>query len=313
MYDVRAGVVGAGVFGGHHAAKYAALDGARLVGVHDLDAGRAQALAAKHETRAFDSFDALLAEVDVVTVAASAQAHFELAARALEAGRHVLVEKPIALSLDQADALVRRAQARDLVLQVGHQERYVFEAIGALRRDTGPRAVHCRRCGPFTGRGDDVSVVFDLMIHDLDLMRRVLRGGLSAVEVEARAERTPFADAARAQLDFSDGAFATLEASRVDEARARDMRLVYDDGEIVIDFVARRVTNTTGQRLAYGFDDADAPLELRDPLGFGVKSFLDCVRSGARPLVSGEDGRDALAWALRIEAAIAPESLRAAG
>lgn len=313
MSELRAAIVGAGVFGGYHAAKYAELDGVRLTAVHDISFERASRLAALHGAAAYADLDAVFAAADVVTIASPAHAHFELARRALAAGKHVLVEKPIAMRLDQADALVAQARAAGLVLQVGHQERYVFDALGALRRSTGPREIVCRRCGPFSGRGVDVSVVFDLMIHDLDLIRQVTDGDPVSIEASQVVRETEQADETVAQLIFRNGTQVRLIASRIADARQRDMRLVYDDGAVEIDFIARHITNTTPEPLACGFDAPDAPAALRDPLAYGVKTFVACVRSGAAPIVTGKDGRDALAWALDIEAAAAiPAAARAA-
>ncbi|MBY0423610.1 MAG: Gfo/Idh/MocA family oxidoreductase, partial [Parvularculaceae bacterium] len=201
-------MVGAGVFGGYHAAKYAALDDVQLTSVFDTDGVRARALAGQYGAAAAPTFEHFLDSVDVLTIATPASRHFDYAREALAAGRHVLVEKPLALSVDDADALVDLANRRRRVLQVGHQERFVAESLGLFAGLKPPRRARCRRVNPRSGRGEDVSVVLDLMIHDLDLLRRLPLGPL--VAVSAAGDR----DDAEAELAFANGARAILVASR---------------------------------------------------------------------------------------------------
>ena len=301
--DLRAGVVGAGVFGGYHAAKYAAAPGAALAAVFDVDGARAETLAARHGAAAFDAFDAFLAEVDAVTIATPATHHFDYARRALLAGRHVLVEKPVALSLDDADALVDLAARTGCVLQVGHQERFVADGLGLFAPGKGPRRVRCRRVNPRSGRGEDVSVVLDLMIHDLDVLRRLPLGPL--VAVSASGDRHD----AEAELAFASGARATLVAARTAPVADRRMTLDYDDGVVSVDFVAREVRDTRrGAVVAFG--KSDRP-EFVDPLGHGVARFIAAVRGQDACPIPGEDGRDALEWALMIDDAITKAQTRA--
>ena len=192
---LAAGVVGAGVFGGIHASKYAGLPGVDFKGVFDPAPGAAARVVEKVEAgSSYDSLDALLADIDLVTVAAPASFHFDVALQALEAGKHVLVEKPIALTTDHADKLVALAERDGLVLQVGHQERYVFDAFGVLDRPVPPTEIFARRAGVFSGRGMDVSVVMDLMIHDLDLVRQLTGADLSNLKVDAKREHGEQAD-----------------------------------------------------------------------------------------------------------------------
>lgn len=294
---VVAGVAGAGVFGGHHAAKYAALPNVEIAAIFDIDADKAAALARRVGARAYTDIDEFLENIDAVTVAAPASAHFGIARRGLERGRHVLIEKPIALRLEDADRLIALASAGDLVLQVGHQERFVFEAFGILSRSKPPMSVRCVRAGPPTGRGDDVSVAFDLMVHDIDLIRRLDLGAPVAIAAAGGA------DALEAEIICERGTIVAMEASRLAPVRDRRMRLVYDDGLIEIDFVKRTVENTTPSPLTASFDDACPHPPLADPLGYGVACFIDAVRGLAPPPITGEEARAALEWALMIEAA----------
>jgi predicted dehydrogenase len=291
---LRTGVAGAGVFGGHHARKHAASSRIELVGVFDPDHARAAALAAETGARPFDSLPAMLGEIDAVTIAAPAAAHYRLAKAALEAGKHVYVEKPLALALADADALIALADARGLVVQVGHQERFVLAAMGLPRGGRLPLSLEFGRAGPPTGRGEDVAVVFDLMIHDLDLAR------LFGFKKPAKIDVCGAYDETVATLAFDGGATASFVASRRSAERQRVMKAVYDDGAIEIDFLKRTITNGTGASLAAN-DFAAGPAALSDPLGASVEAFVGAALDGKRAVVDGKAGRGALEWALMIE------------
>lgn len=300
---LRAGVAGAGVFGGYHANKYTEVDGAALVGVFDLDEARAADGAAAHEAVGYSDFDAFLAAVDVLTIATPASTHGALAEAALLAGKHVLVEKPIALDVAVADRLVALAAEKGLTLQVGHQERYVAGAMGLLDRPA-PATLRSRRLNSFSGRAMDVSVVFDLMIHDLDLLGQFSPlDEATVVKTEARFVHGEKADYVKVDLAFPGGLAASLSASRMEESPVRDLLLGYGVGEVGLDFLGRHTRNTTDIPLAVALDADTKPAALQDPLRFGTQSFVDAVRAGRAPLVTGADGRAALALALKIEEA----------
>lgn len=300
---LRGGVAGAGAFGAIHAGKYDAAARAVLAGVYDADFDRARAVADGHgAATAYDDFDAFLAAVDVVTIATPARAHGELSLRALEAGRHVLVEKPVATTHAEGVAAIAAAKGHGLVLAVGHQERLVFETMGLLAAPERPTLIEARREGPWSGRGDDVSVTLDLAIHDADLAMRLIGGG-APVGVSARGARVKsrFFDTIESEATFADGAVVRLAASRVAETRRRTMRLVYPSGEVEIDFVARTFRNGTPFALDAGF--AETPIG-KDPLGANVARFLDAVVGAApRPAVTGEEALAALDLILAIDAA----------
>jgi predicted dehydrogenase len=301
---LRAGVAGAGVFGGHHARKYASLPDVELVGVYDRGTGRALALAEGLGAPGFVDLEAFLDQVDAVTIAAPAVAHFELAWAALCAGRHVYSEKPLAATLQGARALVAKAKEQDRILACGHQERAVFAAMGLFDAPERPLRVEAVRRNSHTGRGADVSVVLDLMIHDLDLAV-ALAGGEPATGVEGDSVTTqgPFHDRAWAEIAFEGGMTARFEADRDAPERHRTMRITYPSGVLEIDFLARTFRNGTGFPLNAGFEGTEGG---RDPLGVSVAAFVAACRGEAeRPLVTGEEAAAALALALRIEKAAA--------
>lgn len=296
---LRGGVAGAGAFGANHAGKYAGEPRATLAGVFDIDLARADALADQHGAQAFSDFDAFLAVVDVVTLACPASTHAALAKRALSAGRSVLVEKPIAITHTDGEAVIAAAKASGAVLAVGHQERLVFQAMGLFDAPEKPTLVEARREGPWSGRGADVSVTLDLSIHDADLAMVLLGEKPTAVSAQGRSEKSAFFDAIESEARFASGAVVKLASSRVAAERKRVMRLVYPSGEVRVDFVARTFENTTPFTLDPDFAD-----KMRDPLGANVSRFLDAVLGAAkRPPVTGEEGLAALDLILAIDAA----------
>ena len=294
---LKVGLAGAGVFGGHHAGKYAQSEKADLVGVFDLDSVRADALAERFSTRSFQNYNDLLTEIDAIVIASPAVTHFRLAQAALAAGRHVFVEKPIALSSSDADQLVAAAEEKSLVLQVGHQERYVFEVVGLLDRAEAPRRIESIRKTTASGRCEDVSVVFDLMVHDLDLVRQLVPSELQSVTGGGERNR------AHATLQFACGAEVAMAASRCAEAAERTMRVEYDDGEIEFDFVNRRIRNSTNAVLKDSFEMTTPPQAFSDPLGFGADLFVAAALDGGQAKVCGRAGRAAVAIAEKIEQA----------
>lgn len=304
MTDIlRAGVAGAGVFGGYHANKYAETEGAELTAIYDHDVERANDRAEKFGAKGFDDFGAFLEEVDVVTIATPATTHAPLAAQAIAAGKHVLVEKPIAMTVEEADALIAAAEEKGVFIQVGHQERYVAAAFGLFDREV-PQKVTSRRMNRYSPRAGDVSVVLDLMIHDLDLLAQLTgRSDAEILNIETRKEKSAYADYVDVTLDVG-GVVARLIASRLEDEPVRDLKMEYLDGSVHLDFLKREVTNTTPEPVAADFSGADLPLALKDPLGFGTESFLAAVRSGVSPAVPGQAGRRALAMALAIEEAV---------
>lgn len=295
---LRAGVVGAGAFGRHHATKYSKLPGVALVAIADPSAEARGAIVNALNVAAVANHRALFGKIDIVSICTPAATHAALVRDFLNAGIHVLVEKPIATDLDEAEELIALAAQKNLVLTVGHQERFVFARTGLLDFADAPLSVECVRAGPWTGRGADVSVVLDLMIHDLDLVHQIVPGHVADVSARAFSTHSDSADEMQAELVFDSGTKVSLLASRNADARERFMRVVYPDGEIHIDFITRIVTNTTGRELQ--------PLNLTDPLGDSVASFVASAAGNGQALVRPEEARRALETALIIENAAAP-------
>ncbi len=298
---LRAGVVGAGVFGGYHAGQYARLADVTVTGVYDPDLARAEALAAKHGARAVERLDQLWELVDVATIASPATAHAEEALAGLEAGKSLYVEKPIATTLDQADRIVALAAERQLVAACGFLERAGFAAMGLFDIPEQPLLLDAARLNAPSLRNLDVSVVIDLMIHDLDLALALSRAQPVAAEAEGAARVNDSFDVVEAEATFDDGFTARFRASRVAAARERTMRIVYPSGEVTVDFLARAFSNSTPFALNGDYHQTPAG---RDPLGASIQRFLAAVRGeGARPLADATDGARALDFALAVEQA----------
>ncbi len=299
---LRAGVIGAGVFGGYHADKYAELAGVNLPAVLDTHPERSQALADRHGAAPFYDLAAFLAAVDVVSIASPAVAHAKAAIAALKAGKSVYVEKPLATSLQDADAILTEAAARGLVVATGFLERSVFRVMGLFDIPEQPRLLDSVRKGPPSPRNLDVSVVIDLMIHDLDLALALSNAEPMAVEAEGAMISNALLDQVEAEVNFDDGFTATFHASRVAPVRERSMRLVYPSGEVKIDFLTHSFENTTPFALNSHYDETPAG---KDRLGASVAAFLAAVRGEApAPLAGGLDGAKALDLALAVEQAV---------
>jgi predicted dehydrogenase len=306
--QLRIGIAGAGHFGRYHALKVAASERATLVGIHDPDAERAKAVGWEAGAPEM-GFEELLAASEAVIIAAPAEAHHALAAAALRAGRHVLVEKPIAATLAQADELAELAAARGLVLQVGHLERF-SAAHGAVAGRMGkPLYIEATRIAPFKPRGTDVSVILDLMIHDLDLILALVDSPIETVDAVGAAVASEHEDIANARIRFRNGAVATITASRISMRMERRMRLFAQDGYMAVDFANRRlslIAHGIGQPVpgVEGFGIEEASWEDHDALAAEHAAFCASVLDGAPVLVDAAAGRRALAAALDVMTAM---------
>lgn len=294
MSLLRVGVAGAGVFGGYHAQKAAASARTRLVGVFDIDLARANRVAGGFGAQGYDDFDTLIADCDAVVVAVPATYHSDLAARALSQDRHVLVEKPLALDPQTARILAGEAVTRGRVLQVGHQERFVARAMGILAIDEVPLRLESVRAGPppANNRAGDVSVIWDLMIHDLDLAACLIGREFTSVSASGHRDSTDHLDEAVADFEFVAGSSAWMKASRAQDVRERTMKLVYPSGEIAVDFLTRKLTNTTPYPVR-----VDISAELPDPLGAADESFFAACLGEMQSQVPGHGAVAAVAMA----------------
>ena len=311
---LRVGIAGAGHFGRYHALKVAASERARLIGLYDPDTERAKTVG--WEAGAPDmTMEALLAAIDALIIAAPAEEHYSLAATALRAGKHVLVEKPIADDLARADELEALAAASGLVLQVGHLERFSAAYLALSARTRQPLYIEAVRIAPFKTRGTDVSVILDLMIHDLDLVLALVDSPIVTVDAVGAPIASAFEDIANARLRFANGAVATITASRVSIRTERRMRIFARDAYLAADFSTRKLTvigRGVGQPVpgVPGLGIEDASWEDHDSLAAEHAAFYASVLDGAPVLVDAAAGRRALSAALNVAAAMAESRAR---
>ncbi len=295
-------MIGVGHLGQHHARLLASIDGVELVGVCDTNRGRAEEIAAKFGGHSFESARELVSRVDAVTIAAPTVSHVDLALPFLEAGIAALVEKPIALSVEEAERLIDTAQRGRAILATGHTERFNPAVAAALPLIAEPRFIEIHRLGTFPERSLDIDVIFDLMIHDLDLLLTVVKSEVTSVEAVGVNVLTPKADIANARLRFASGCIANLTASRISRERVRKARFFQKDAYVSIDFAAQelevyRLVQGGARPIIHG-GKVDVPRE--EPLRRELEDFVDAVRTGRSPGVTGRDGRDALALATRV-------------
>ena len=305
---LRVGVVGVGHVGRHHARILAALPDVELVAVADIDAGRAAAVAAGSGCRAEDNAAALLADVDAVTIAVPTEAHRLVTLPFLEQGIPALVEKPIAASVAEADAMIAAASGAGTILAVGHTERYNPAVTVARPLIKAPRFIEVHRLARFPERSLDIDVVFDVMIHDLDLVLALGGAEPAAVEAVGVPVLSERVDIANARIRFDDGCIANLTASRISRDRVRKLRFFQKDGLIAVDCAAQQVDAWRVRRPARqdpAIEGGALDVPPGEPLGLELADFVHAVRSGGRPGVDGRAGRRALALAQQVADAMA--------
>ena len=298
-------MVGAGYLGRFHAQKYASEAGCRLVAVADPRPEAREALALELGTTAVADHRELLGKVDAVSVVTTTPAHFAIARDFLEAGAHVLVEKPITETVEQARELITIATRCGRILQVGHLERFNPAIVAAESELVGARFIDCQRLAPFKERGTDVNVVLDLMIHDIDIVQSIVGRPIESIDAVGTPVFSGAVDIANARLRFEGGCVANVTASRVSLKMERKLRVFRDDAYLSIDLQQRILTVIRKQAtppapggLPVASDERS--FEQGDALRAEIRSFLDCITTGGAPVVGGEDGLRALETAIRI-------------
>ncbi len=305
---LRAAVVGVGHLGRHHARILSSVQGATLTAVVDANEPRAREIASGVGARAFTNVRDLAGQVDLVSIAAPTEAHAELACYFLAQGIPVLVEKPLARSVDEADAIIRAAERTGTTLAVGHTERFNPAVMAARPAVKDPRFVEVHRLGTFPDRSLDIDVVFDLMIHDLDLVLSIVQSEVESIDALGVPVLTDRFDIANARLRFASGCVANITASRISRDRTRKIRFFQRDAYISIDTGAKeaevyRLVRFPDRRPA--IEGGKIPVPDSEPLRNELQDFVDAVRFRRAPLVGGADGRRAVALAAEITARMA--------
>ncbi|NBV75672.1 MAG: gfo/Idh/MocA family oxidoreductase [Methylococcaceae bacterium] len=305
MSKLKCAVIGAGYLGKFHAEKYAALPDCELVAVVDVNEEAAKMVAEKTGAQALQDYQTLLGQVDAVSIVVPTTLHHAVARDFLQAGAHVLVEKPIAVTVEEADDLIQIAKANQRILQVGHLERFNPAIRGLENLEEKPLFIESHRLSPFNPRANDVSVVLDLMIHDIDIILALVDSDIDHVDASGTAVLTQGTDIANARLTFKNGCVANVTASRISMKMERKMRMFRPCSYISVDFQNRvLVKHKTGDKEMFpGIPEIvseESVFESGDALFEEIKHFVHCIQTGEAPIVSGEAGRRALATAIQI-------------
>jgi predicted dehydrogenase len=312
LKKVRVAVVGTGEFGRNHVRVYRELEGAELVGVYDENPERAAAVAAEFHTQVLKSLDELRGRAEAVSVAVPTVAHAEVGCRLMEMGLDVLVEKPMAVNLGEADALLDAARKNRRILQVGHVERFNPAVIVVEPILNRPLFFEVHRLGIFTPRSLDVDVIYDLMIHDLDILLALVNEPVMEVKAVGIPVLTDKVDIAHARLEFAGGAVANITASRVSTERVRKMRFFQQHEYISLDYARRDAlrigVKTPGPQPEFVFEKLKAP--AAEPLHAELEAFVEAVRTRKEPRTNGAAGRAALELASRVMASIQEHAAR---
>lgn len=304
MKKLKCAVVGGGYLGKYHAEKYAALPECDLVAVVDIDESVAKTVAEKFGAKGLGDYKQILGKVDAVSIVVPTTLHHKVSLDFLEAGTHVLVEKPITVTLDEAEDLIQAAKKHDRVLAVGHLERFNAALLSLDLKDK-PVFIESHRLSPFNPRANDVSVVLDLMIHDIDIILEIVGSELDRIDASGAPVLTQDTDIANARLVFKNGCVANVTASRISMKSERKMRLFKKNAYISVDFQNQVLVKAEkGEKEIFPgvpeFTTEESVFESGDSLLEEIKHFVECIREGRKPLVSGEDGKRALATAMEI-------------
>jgi len=298
MKNLRVGVVGVGHIGKNHARLYAETKAADFTAIYDTDASNAAQVAEQYKVRAAESLGEFADLVDAASIATPTSSHFAVAQPLLEKGKHLLVEKPIAEDMAQASQLAELAARRQLVLQVGHVERFNPVLSALEERLTHPRFIEAHRLSPFPNRSTDIGVVLDLMIHDLEIILHLVRSPVQTIDAVGVPVLSRREDIANARLRFENGCVANITSSRISPERMRKIRVFQEDAYLSLDY-----QNQTGEiyrKVGGGIDRAEVEIEKEEPLKRQLLSFIECAGRGLQPKVSGFEATAALELAVQI-------------
>jgi predicted dehydrogenase len=295
---LKAGVIGVGYLGRHHARIYSDLEEAELVGVADLDNKKAVEIAEKYDCPWFSDYRDLLGKADVLSIVTPTTTHYAIAIDCLKAGKDILIEKPVTGNVREADALIRQAGKRGCIIQVGHLERYNPAVLAAADMIHAPVFIESERFSPFLGRGTDVDVTLDLMIHDIDIILSIVSLPVKQIRAVGAKVLTDKIDVAKAWLEFENGCAALATVSRLSPEKQRKLKIFQKDSHIVIDYQDSEVRCHFRNEKGI-FSEVRRP-EKKEPLREEIRDFLRCVKERAMPKVSAVEARNALKVVMQI-------------
>ena len=305
MGKVRVGVVGVGYLGKFHAEKYSRMDNVQLMGVVDVNLARAEKVAVRFDTRAFTDYQDLIGHVDAVSIVVPTEDHFSVGAKCLKHDLDVLIEKPMTATLAQADELIKIAESRGRIMQIGHLERFNPAVIALKDIVHNPMFIEAHRLSIFKERSTDVSVVLDLMIHDIVIIMNIVKSKIKSIHAAGAPVICEHADIANVRLEFESGCVANVTASRISTKNQRKIRMFQKDAYVSVDFTTRDITiirrdeSITGD-LIPGMDIRQRSFSESDALEDELASYIQAVSTRQNPVVSGKAGRKALEVALNI-------------
>ncbi len=296
---MRVGVVGVGYMGEKHARIYSTFKDANLVGVCDAVRGRREKAADELKTKAYEDYHELIGKVDGVSISTPTQSHYSIARDFLMNGVHVLVEKTITSHEKEARELIEHARGRELILQVGHVERYNPAVVKLCELVSNPRFIECHRMGPYPGRGTKTNVVKEVMVHDLDVILHLVNSSIKSIDAIGAEVLSKTSDIVNTRIHFSSGCVANITTSRISEEVLRKMRIFQSTSYISLDYINQTIdifekgeNNTIRKR--------SVPVEKKEPLREEIRDFLGCMKYNKKPRVSGEDGLKSLQLANMI-------------
>ncbi len=295
---INVGVIGTGSIGTHHARIFAGLDDVNFVGIVEADPVKAAEISSRYGCRAFSSCKEMIGFVDAVSIAVPTTLHFAIGMEMLKHGKHIMVEKPVTTTLEEADLLIHEAEKRGLVFQVGHLERFnagVSQISGMVDK---PKCIESQRLSPFLGRGIDVDVTLDLMIHDIDIILSLVDSEIADIRATGASVLTDNIDIAHAWIEFKNGCIAQAVSSRIARGKKRRLKVFQQSAYLDLDYQSQEITcyeKTNGK-----VEKTIKKPEEKEPLKEQLKSFIDCIKNSTQPVVSGREGKEALKVVLKI-------------
>lgn len=295
---VRVGVIGVGYLGQHHARIYSDIEETELIAVVDIDKKKADAFAAKYGCESHTNYREILHRVDALSIVTPTTSHYCIALDCLKAGKNILIEKPITVNIEEADELIRESEKTGCIIQVGHLERYNPAVLAASEMVKEPMFIESERLSPFLGRGTDVDVTLDLMIHDVDIMLSLITLPVKEIRAVGAEVLTDKIDVAKAWLEFENGCTALATVSRLSPEKQRRLKIFQKDSYIAIDYQSSEIKRYFRTEKGISFEITKP--EKAEPLKEELKDFIRCVKERKRPKVSAVAGRDALKIVLEI-------------
>jgi predicted dehydrogenase len=295
---IRVGVIGVGSIGQHHARIFSGLENVELVGIVDTDRARSEELAAKYHCKTYSDYKDMMDSVDAVSIAVPTTLHYQTGIDLLQSGKHILIEKPVTTTIEEADELIAEADKRNLVMQVGHLERFNSGVSMVSGMVKNPQFIESQRLSPFLGRGIDVDVTLDLMIHDIDIILSLVDSEITDLRATGAHVLTDNIDIAHAWIEFENGCIAEAVSSRIANDKTRKLKVFQENTFIDLDYQSQEIT-------CYKKQDGNVRKEIKrpeekEPLKEQLISFIDCISNNKQPVVSGREGKEALKVVLKV-------------